>query len=126
VNGNNLIKKDHVKASLLNDLSTELKESKEKILAVLKMILNNDELASQYILFNLLAKPYQRKDGFILGNYSINLTDITIPQAKHLSKFIQSILPLTLYMPLTIDNLENKRLTPRKNYDTNLLEPGLF
>lgn len=29
-------------------------------------------------------------------------------------------------MPLTIDNLDRDRYTPRKNYDTNLLEPGLF
>ena len=33
---------------------------------------------------------------------------------------------MTLYIPLTIDNLENKRFTPRKNYDNNLLESGVL
>jgi len=51
---------------------------------------------------------------------------MSVPQAKHLTKFINSIMPLSLYLPLTIDNLEQKRMTPAKNYDTNMLEPGLL
>ena len=43
-----------------------------------------------------------------------------------MNKLIEAISPYSLYFPLTIDNLEHKRLTPKKNYDTNLLEPGLF
>lgn len=75
---------------------------------------------------NLLAKPYSRKDGLLLGNYAINVTNITIPQAKALTKFIQAVTPLTLYLPITLESLETKRLAPKKNYDTNVLEPGLF
>jgi len=106
--------------------SLEIKETKEKILAVLKMLLNNDTTAAHFTLFNLLAKPYQRKDGFLLGNYTINLTGMTIQMARNLHKFLQAILPLSLYMPLTLENLEKNKLTPRKNYDTNVLEHGLF
>ena len=93
---------------------------------MLKIILLGDVLASEFVLLNMLAKPYQRQDGFLLGNYSINLSGMTIPMSRSLLKFIQAVLPLTLYMPLTIDNLDKDRYTPRKNYDTNLLEPGLF
>ncbi len=107
-------------------MAKEFKETREKVLAVLKIILNGDALAAEFTLLNMLAKPYQRQDGFLLGNYTINLSGMTIPMSRNLLKFIQAVLPLTLYMPLTIDNLEKDRYTPRKNYDTNLLEPGTF
>jgi len=31
-----------------------------------------------------------------------------------------------MYLSLTLENLEHKRLSPKKNYDTNTLEPGLL
>jgi Mini-chromosome maintenance replisome factor len=31
-----------------------------------------------------------------------------------------------MYLPLSIDTLESKRFSPRKNYDTNQLENGLL
>jgi hypothetical protein len=31
-----------------------------------------------------------------------------------------------MYLPLSIDTMENKKFTPKKNYDTNMLEGGLL
>lgn len=47
-------------------------------------------------------------------------------QGSYLTKFIKAITPFTLYLPISIDTLETKKFSPKKNYDTNLLEPGLL
>ena len=31
-----------------------------------------------------------------------------------------------MYLPLSIDTLESRKFSPKKNYDTNQLEPGLL
>ena len=31
-----------------------------------------------------------------------------------------------MYLPLSIDTMENKKFSPKKNYDTNMLEGGLL
>jgi hypothetical protein len=39
---------------------------------------------------------------------------------------LKAITPFLLYLPISIDTLENKKYSPRKNYDNNLLESGLL
>jgi hypothetical protein len=73
---------------------------------VLKLLLNNDELAAEYMLLSLLSKVHTRKDAFILGNLSINLSNIGFIQGRNLSQFVKAITPFTLYLPLSIDTLE--------------------
>ena len=51
---------------------------------------------------------------------------MTTPQCKLLTQFLKAIIPFTLYLPVTIETLETKVMSPKKNYDTNLLEPGLL
>lgn len=51
--------------------------SHEKILAILKMILGGDEVSAEYLLLNLISKVHTRKDALVLGNLSINLTNMS-------------------------------------------------
>jgi len=78
------------------------------------------------VLLSILARVHTRQDTFLLGNVSLNLTGVSCLQARHLSKFLSAILPFLAHVPVTIDTLETKRFSPRKNYDTNLLETGLL
>jgi hypothetical protein len=87
---------------------------------------NGDALASEFTLLNLLSRVHTRKDAFILGNLSINLTDANFFTGRYLSQLIQAITPFSVHLPINIDSLENKRFSPRKDYDTNLLESGLL
>ena len=90
------------------------------------MIFNGDEFAANYLLLNLISRVHTRKDAFILGNLSLNISNISFMQGRYLTQFIKAITPLTLYFPMTLDALETKRLTPKKNYDTGILEPGVL
>lgn len=85
INNNKVIKKSEVNEKTLEKINQELKDSRNKIIAVLKEICAGDVLAAEYILLNLIAKPHTRKDGFILGNLSINLSGFNIIQSKYLT-----------------------------------------
>jgi len=50
LSGNEIIK--------FSDFSDEFKETKEKLIAVLKLFVNNDKIAAEYILFSLISKVY--------------------------------------------------------------------
>ena len=54
------------------------------------------------------------------------MTELNFKQTTYLNKLIESITPFSLYFPCSIDNLESKNFSPKKNYDTNLLESGLL
>lgn len=77
INCNPIIKKSEALPEVIDKEKESLKEIREKILAVLKLILNGDEVSSEYFLLNLISKVHTRKDGFILGNISLNLTKIS-------------------------------------------------
>lgn len=120
----------------LNDASEDivksekdlLTNSRDKLIAIFKLLLNNDQIAAEYLLLSLISRVHTRKDAFILGNLSINLAGVGMSflQTHYIKEIIKSITPMTLYLPLTLDVLENKRFAPSKNYDTNLLEGGVL
>lgn len=101
-------------------------ETREKLIYVFKLLLNGDELAAEYLLLSLLSKVHTRKDAFILGNLSINLSNVGFIQGRNLTTFIKAITPFSMYLPLAIETLEQRRFSPKKNYDTNQLEGGLL
>eukprot|EP00351_Strombidinopsis_sp_SopsisLIS2011_P001246 CAMPEP_0116882538 /NCGR_PEP_ID=MMETSP0463-20121206/14815_1 /TAXON_ID=181622 /ORGANISM="Strombidinopsis sp, Strain SopsisLIS2011" /LENGTH=88 /DNA_ID=CAMNT_0004535913 /DNA_START=945 /DNA_END=1211 /DNA_ORIENTATION=- len=51
---------------------------------------------------------------------------MTEKKAKNLTRFIQSIVPLTCLFMTNTDNLTNTVFTPKKNYGTNKMESGLL
>eukprot|EP00347_Sterkiella_histriomuscorum_P016942 403351260 len=126
LNTNQLLRKSDVTQQTIVQHSNDIADARNKFIAIAKLILNNDSVAAEYLLLNLISKVHTRKDGLVLGNVSINISNITTPQVKQLTRLIEAISPFSMYLPFTIDSLQNKILTPRKNYDTNQLEPGLL
>ena len=109
-----------VSDSYLANLSQELFQSGQKAHAILKLILKGDEMATSFLLFNLISKVYQRSpEGLALGHLNINLTSVTPEQAKYIKMFLSKVLPVQMNLNLTIESLSEMRFQPRKNYDTN-------
>jgi hypothetical protein len=51
-------------------------------MAIFKLILKNDSVASSYLLFNLLSKVHQRSpEGMPIGHLNINISHLTAQQA---------------------------------------------
>jgi hypothetical protein len=77
LNNNSVFRKSEAATeSLVKANQENLSETREKMLAVLKMIMNGDQLAAEYLILCLLAKVHTRKDSFILGNLCLNLCNV--------------------------------------------------
>lgn len=126
LNTNLVLPKAHANETLVKNAHEQLSETREKILSVLKMIIGGDLVSAEYLLMCLISKVHTRKDAFILGNLSLNLSNMGFMQGRYLTQFIKAITPFAMYLPLSIDTLESKKFSPKKNYDTNQLEPGLL
>lgn len=62
----------------------------------------------------------------LIGDLNINLSGVSSGQAQLLKEFLSAICPLVCNFSATIDSLSNIKFTPKKNYDTNLMEEGLI
>lgn len=123
---NPVLKKKQATSAIVKSLEDNLSETRDKILAILKLILNGDAFAAEYLMVSWLSRVHTRKDAFIIGHLPINITGVTFLQGRYLSKFFKAVTPFIQNLPLSIDVLENAKFPPRKNYDTNILEPGLL
>lgn len=91
-----------------------------------------DELAAQYLVFHLISKVYGRVGGEVLGKFSLNLNCALLPKnllVDHVQKLynlLQLLLPDSIYVPFTIENLNSAKFIPKKNYSNNRLETGLL
>lgn len=83
---------------------------------VLTQCLFGDEIAAEYLLCHLMSTVYVRADE-TLGQFSLNITNIpaeTLPSyTKQLYEIIESILPASHYLPITLDNLNNLEFVPK-------------
>lgn len=73
---------DLEEASILKDFRQELFKTWQKLKAVFKLILKGDEVASEFLLLNLISKVHNRTpEGFILGHLNINLYGLSNAEA---------------------------------------------
>lgn len=72
-----ILRRSDVDKQTITDHATDISEARDKLLAILKLILNNDSLAADYLLLNLISRVHTRKDGLILGNFGINLSNVS-------------------------------------------------
>ena len=120
------MKKSEINETSINKVSQELKDIKERLKAVVKIALGGDDVAAEYFIMNVISRVHTRKNELVLGNLCTNISNIYPLEAKALSELISNISLMTSYIPLTIDSLEEMKLFPKKNYDTNSMEGSLL
>ncbi|XP_043703405.1 mini-chromosome maintenance complex-binding protein [Telopea speciosissima] len=103
---------------------------REALLGHLTSILGNDGVAAHCMLLHLLSKVHTRVDTVAVGKLSLNLTGFTKEGisvfGNQLNLAIQSLLPFTRYVPLTLEYLNAASLAPTKDYQTNRLVTGVL
>ncbi|OVA19671.1 Mini-chromosome maintenance complex-binding protein [Macleaya cordata] len=101
---------------------------RESLLRYLTAVLGNDGVAAQCVLLHLLSQVHARVDAIAVGKLSLNLTGFSRESVSvfgnQLNIAIQSLLPFTQSMPLTVENLNTASLAPKKDYQTNRLLAG--
>ena len=66
----------------LLELFDDLNKAQEKLLAIFKLILKGDVVASQFLLLNLVSKVHSRSQaGMPLGQFNINISGLDSVQA---------------------------------------------
>lgn len=101
---------------------------RKDLLVVLTQLLLGDELAAEYLLYHLISQVYLRRDGLALGKFSLNISNIpSLPSYPiGLYKFIEKLLPKSIYLPMTLENLNDLTFVPKKNYELNYLSSGVL
>ncbi|XP_010252100.2 PREDICTED: mini-chromosome maintenance complex-binding protein-like isoform X1 [Nelumbo nucifera] len=103
---------------------------RDGLLRHLTSLLGNDGVAAQCMLLHLLSKVHARVDTVAVGKLSLNLTGFTEESISvfrnQLNLAMQSLLPFTQVVPLTVEYLNSTSLAPRKDYQTNRLVTGVL
>lgn len=124
----------HNNPLLLDHLSEQLspEDIQKDLLKLFTQIMFGDELAAHYLLCCLISSVYARVGVEVLGKFSLNLLFHAIPEhlladyVKKLYHIIELIMPNSLYLPLTIENLNTVSFVPKKDYTSNRLQPGIL
>ncbi|CAI7923214.1 unnamed protein product [Closterium sp. NIES-53] len=122
------------------------------LLSRLAAALGGDRLAAEYFLLQLLSRVHTRIEPMPLGKLSLNLSGFpepsSAPTPSHpppplsssppslsqaaspslsaLTSSLQTLLPATHTLPLSLDTLNSRRLTPHKDYTSDRLVSGVL
>lgn len=97
---------------------------------ILTQLLLGDELAAEYLIYYLISEIYLRKDLTALGKFTLNISNIPVALTANygidLYDILQSLLPTSHYLAMTLDKLNDSTFIPCKDYDCNRLTSGLL
>ncbi|XP_078040567.1 mini-chromosome maintenance complex-binding protein isoform X2 [Augochlora pura] len=112
------------------DIISKAKLIRSNLHLVLSQLLFGDHLAADYLICHLLSSIYMRRDYFCLGTYPLNLTHFSVSKyntfAKDLYRFLTMFVEKSHLLEITLENLNDLALSPKKDYDCNRLTSGLF
>jgi Mini-chromosome maintenance replisome factor len=118
--------------SIPNIEETPREEILRSVLDLLTQFMFGDKLAGHYLLLHLISNIYGRVNGEVIGKFSLNLTLSSIPKLaladyiKKLYNLIEHLMPDSIYLPLTVENLNKEVFVPKKDYNTNRLQSGVL
>lgn len=107
---------------------SELSPVRAELLGFLTHALLGDSLAAEYLILHLISTVYTRRDVLPLGKFTVNLSGC--PQnstfTEHLYRIIQHLVPASFRLQMTIENMNQLKLIPHKDYTANRLVSGLL
>uniref|UniRef100_A0A672NVU6 Mini-chromosome maintenance complex-binding protein n=1 Tax=Sinocyclocheilus grahami TaxID=75366 RepID=A0A672NVU6_SINGR len=97
-----------------------------ELLTYLTHVLLGDSLAAEYLILHLISNVYSRQDVLPLGKFTLNLSGCphSSPFTEHLYKVIQQLVPSSYRLCMSLHNMNNQRMVPRKDYTANRLLSG--
>ncbi|KAL3863273.1 hypothetical protein ACJMK2_005038, partial [Sinanodonta woodiana] len=112
----------------LSRLQLEINSLRAELLSVFEHALFGDGLAAEYLLCHLLASVYGRVDVMPMGKLCVNLCNC--PSTSVYSQLIHHLLSALVtkchLLPISLDNMNGMRFSPRKDYTANRLQSGLL
>ncbi|KAM4635894.1 mini-chromosome maintenance complex-binding protein [Discoglossus pictus] len=112
----------------VSSFMSELSSVRAELLGFLTHVLLGDSLAAEYFILHLISTVYARRDVLPLGKFTINLSGCPRNGSftENLYRVLQQLVPASHYLPMTIENMNNLRFIPSKDYTANRLVSGLL
>lgn len=116
----------------IDSTTEDLTTLESDIQRLLSQFMFGDEIAARYMLCHLVSNVYARVNDEALGKFTLNLICHSVPldilkeYAQNLYSVIECLLPNSLYIPLSIENLNTSSFVPKKDYSKNRLSSGVL
>ncbi|XP_040033705.2 mini-chromosome maintenance complex-binding protein [Gasterosteus aculeatus] len=113
-------------SAYLSSTRSEMATVRTELLAYFTHILLGDALAAEYLILHLISNVYHRHDVLPLGKFTLNLSGCPT-EASYTERFyqiIQQLVPSSYYLGMTLQNMNQMRLVPKKDYVANRLVSG--
>uniref|UniRef100_A0A8P4KTE1 Mini-chromosome maintenance complex-binding protein n=1 Tax=Dicentrarchus labrax TaxID=13489 RepID=A0A8P4KTE1_DICLA len=114
-------------SAFLSSTLSEMASVRAELLTYFTHILLGDALAAEYLILHLISNVYSRRDVLPLGKFTLNLSGCpTASYTERLYQIIQQLVPSSYYLGMSLQNMNQMRLVPKKDYVANRLASGVL
>ncbi|KAA0717965.1 Mini-chromosome maintenance complex-binding protein [Triplophysa tibetana] len=116
------------KGDYISSFLGELPAVRAELLTYLTHLLLGDSLAAEYLILHLISNVYSRRDVLPLGKFTLNFSGCpqNSPYTEHLYKVIQYLVPSSFRLSMSLHNMNNQCMVPKKDYTANRLVSGIL
>ncbi|KAF7666882.1 hypothetical protein LDENG_00089880 [Lucifuga dentata] len=121
-------------SAFLSSTLSDMASVRAELLTYLSHVLLGDDLAAEYLLLHLISNVYvsdtryARRDVLPLGKFSLNLSGCpaAASYAERLYRTIQQLVSSSYYLSMSLKNMNQLQLVPKKDYVANRLVSGVL
>ncbi|XP_074532761.1 mini-chromosome maintenance complex-binding protein [Halichoeres trimaculatus] len=119
---------DTSRAETLSSSLSEMAVIKAELHTYLTQVLLGDALAAEYLILHIISSVYTRRDVLPLGKFTLNLSGCppSSSYTEHVYRIIQQLVPSSYYLPMSLQNMNQMRMVPKKDYVGNRLLSGVL
>ncbi|KAM9726909.1 mini-chromosome maintenance complex-binding protein [Menidia menidia] len=113
-------------SAFLSSTLSEMASVRAELLSYLTHVLLGDALAAEYLILHLISNVYTRRDVLPLGKFTLNLSGCPVAASypERLYQILQQLVPSSHYLGMSLHNMNQTRLVPKKDYAANRLVSG--
>lgn len=113
-------------SAFLSSTLSEMASVREEILSYFTHVLLGDALAAEYLILHLISNVYSRRDVLPLGKFTLNLSGCptVASYTERFYQIMQQLVPSSHYLAMSLQNMNQMRLVPKKDYVANRLVSG--
>ncbi|XP_067382817.1 mini-chromosome maintenance complex-binding protein [Channa argus] len=115
-------------SAFLSSTMNEMASIRAELLKYFTDVLLGDALAAEYLILHLISNVYARRDVLPMGRFTLNLSGCptVASYTEHLYQMIQQLVPSSYYLGMSLQNMNQMRLVPKKDYVANRLVSGVL
>lgn len=113
-------------SAFLSSTLSEMASVRAELLSYFTHVLLGDALAAEYLILHLISNVYSRRDILPLGKFTLNLSGCPVGASytERLYQVIQQLVPSSYYLGMSLQNMNQMRMVPKKDYVANRLVSG--